>query len=56
LPKYPFSKKQINRTEANQPNARMQLATYLLVAQAKIMVKTTKVSDNKTASNRMFDT
>jgi len=46
LPKIQFSIKQINRTKANQPNARMQLATYLLVAQAKIMAKTAKVSRN----------
>jgi hypothetical protein len=46
LPKFQFSAKQINRTKANQPNAGMQPVTYLLVAQAKIMVKTATVSDN----------
>jgi len=50
LPKFQFSTKQINRTKANQPNARMQLATYLLVAQAKIMVKTTKLPSNQNGS------
>jgi hypothetical protein len=47
LPKFQFSKKQIKRTKANQPNAGMQPATYLLVAQAKIMAKTVKVSSNQ---------
>tara|TARA_R110001592_G_scaffold2598_2_gene15030 strand:+ start:138 stop:287 length:150 start_codon:yes stop_codon:yes gene_type:complete len=46
LPKFQFSTKQINRTKANQPNASMQLATYLLVAQAKIMEQTAKVLSN----------
>jgi hypothetical protein len=43
--KVPVSRIQINRTKANQPNARIvypdysgQLATYLLVAQTKFMV------------------